>query len=111
ICADFSYLYYHCYHLYSHSFPTRRSSDLCRIQMQRRHAVKPVKWRTRQLQRLQLADLGEAPMPRPPACPPGHQRMVAGEAGEQQIGRAHAELQSRENLVCRLLLEKKKKRE
>src|SRR5207302_10152447 len=25
-----------------------------------------------------------------------------------QIGRAHAELQSRENLVCRLLLEKKK---
>src|SRR5207302_9284042 len=26
-----------------------------------------------------------------------------------KIGRAHAELQSRENLVCRLLLEKKKK--
>jgi len=26
-----------------------------------------------------------------------------------QIGRAHVELQSRENLVCRLLLEKKKK--
>src|SRR5690606_41216961 len=28
-----------------------------------------------------------------------------------KIGRAHAELQSRENLVCRLLLEKKKKRD
>src|SRR5690606_41802452 len=28
----------------------------------------------------------------------------------EQIGRAHAELQSRENLVCRLLLEKKKAR-
>src|SRR5207302_9557130 len=27
-----------------------------------------------------------------------------------EIGRAHAELQSRENLVCRLLLEKKKKK-
>src|SRR5690606_39558438 len=27
----------------------------------------------------------------------------------RKIGRAHAELQSRENLVCRLLLEKKKK--
>src|SRR5690606_41839880 len=32
---------------------------------------------------------------------------TAEEAG--QIGRAHAELQSRENLVCRLLLEKKNK--
>src|SRR2546430_5921567 len=28
---------------------------------------------------------------------------------EGQIGRAHAELQSQSNLVCRLLLEKKKK--
>src|SRR5690606_14004821 len=28
---------------------------------------------------------------------------------QNEIGRAHSELQSRENLVCRLLLEKKKK--
>src|SRR2546430_12957905 len=31
-------------------------------------------------------------------------------ACDKQIGRAHAELQSQSNLVCRLLLEKKKKR-
>src|SRR2546430_9979138 len=31
------------------------------------------------------------------------------EMGEAEIGRAHAELQSQSNLVCRLLLEKKKK--
>src|SRR2546427_7809045 len=30
--------------------------------------------------------------------------------GATQIGRAHAELQSQSNLVCRLLLEKKKKK-
>src|SRR3712207_7441488 len=29
--------------------------------------------------------------------------------GQSEIGRAHAELQSRQYLVCRLLLEKKKK--
>src|SRR5436309_7639716 len=34
---------------------------------------------------------------------------IAGLRGAHEIGRAHVELQSRENLVCRLLLEKKKK--
>src|SRR5690606_40961748 len=42
------------------------------------------------------------------------ERRLAGrlpdEATGSEIGRAHAELQSRENLVCRLLLEKKKKK-
>src|SRR5207302_9044875 len=38
--------------------------------------------------------------PAPAAAPPN-----------EQIGRAHVELQSRENLVCRLLLEKKKTRQ
>src|SRR2546430_6202852 len=33
---------------------------------------------------------------------------VVGVNCEQEIGRAHAELQSQSNLVCRLLLEKKK---
>src|SRR5207302_4700982 len=38
-------------------------------------------------------------------------RGLAGATVEDhQIGRAHSELQSRENLVCRLLLEKKKNR-
>src|SRR5690606_40905820 len=40
-----------------------------------------------------------------PAQPAGHGGNWAG-AGILKIGRAHAELQSRENLVCRLLLEK-----
>src|SRR5690606_41455390 len=40
----------------------------------------------------------------------GHGGRAAEEAGDgPEIGRATSELQSRENLVCRLLLEKKKK--
>src|SRR2546430_4251358 len=35
---------------------------------------------------------------------------TASRATTAQIGRAHAELQSQSNLVCRLLLEKKKRR-
>src|SRR3712207_8808933 len=34
---------------------------------------------------------------------------VSGPGGTKKIGRAHVELQSRQYLVCRLLLEKKKK--
>src|SRR5690606_41316815 len=42
---------------------------------------------------------------------PGHLRAApGGAAARHQIGRATSELQSRENLVCRLLLEKKKKK-
>src|SRR2546422_4192066 len=39
---------------------------------------------------------------------PGY-RDIAASASFPEIGRAHAELQSRLHLVCRLLLEKKKK--
>src|SRR5206468_13085829 len=58
---------------------------------------------------------------RPPparAAPPGPARTSAATAPSsarrraalaQEIGRAHSELQSRSDLVCRLLLEKKKK--
>src|SRR5690349_22821533 len=35
---------------------------------------------------------------------------LAVDANEFEIGRAHSELQSRRDLVCRLLLEKKKKK-
>src|SRR5690606_40547117 len=38
-----------------------------------------------------------------------HEVIAAMMIAPSEIGRAHAELQSRENLVCRLLLEKKKK--
>src|SRR3712207_8420518 len=44
-----------------------------------------------------------------PAEPAPAEDRVAELAG--QIGRAHAELQSRQYLVCRLLLEKKKKQQ
>src|SRR5690606_41702657 len=87
-----------------HSFPTRRSSDL--------------HWRGQQRQRLA-----------PPAAAdqPGHevgagiavvQGVVEVEHDQPAAGRVRlrprseehtSELQSRENLVCRLLLEKKKK--
>src|SRR2546430_4463860 len=40
---------------------------------------------------------------------PGSRRRAVRAAGGKEIGRAHAELQSQSNLVCRLLLEKKKK--
>ena len=36
--------------------------------------------------------------------------VAKGNACPQKIGRAHAELQSHNDLVCRLLLEKKKKK-
>src|SRR5690606_41995651 len=40
----------------------------------------------------------------------GHRIAAQVARGQLEIGRAHAELQSRENLVCRLLLEKKKQK-
>src|SRR5690606_26546769 len=40
---------------------------------------------------------------------PGDELILHDVWGAIQIGRAHVELQSRENLVCRLLLEKKKR--
>src|SRR5690606_40929146 len=51
--------------------------------------------------------------PRPDRQPRGDRRRTRCDEGrrsscEPEIGRAHVELQSRENLVCRLLLEKKK---
>src|SRR5690349_7819982 len=69
-----------------HSFPTRRSSDLVRARRRGRDAVR-ARARTR----------GAA----------GAARRQRAAHGDPQIGRAHAELQSRRDLVCRLLLEKK----
>src|SRR5690606_41563999 len=73
-------------HRYLHSFPTRRSSDL--------------KWPT--LWRATVAS-GSAVYPWSSRILHSWSPMTA------KIGRAHVELQSRENLVCRLLLEKKKR--
>src|SRR5690606_41658100 len=82
-------------HRHLHSFPTRRSSDLgSHRAAQDRHQIVP-------------------PLPRRRSCL--DRRGAGGEvlvSRGAQAGRSEehtSELQSRENLVCRLLLEKKKK--
>src|SRR5690606_39562941 len=93
-----------------HSFPTRRSSDLVLVRHpQAQCGLPPLSAEGR------LLLIGEVPIEvvvaellRPPV------RLVAGvdlfRIGEALIERSEehtSELQSRENLVCRLLLEKK----
>src|SRR2546422_6671234 len=53
-------------------------------------------------------DLADCTSGRPPTAR-RHTQLERGFDGGVQIGRAHVELQSRLHLVCRLLLEKKKK--
>src|SRR3712207_8437521 len=45
-----------------------------------------------------------------PSRPHRRGRAAPGSTRRREIGRAHVELQSRQYLVCRLLLEKKKKK-
>src|SRR5690606_41530853 len=86
-----SCLFFSCYdhHRDLHSFPTRRSSDLGRPP-----SLEPPRQDGRG--RSRCAEGGELPCPPPSSPPPGR--------SEEHT----SELQSRENLVCRLLLEKKK---
>src|SRR5262245_66505127 len=72
------------HHLALHSFPTRRSSDLDTATVAVILTIFAV-WAT-------VAQVGPFAQTGPP-----------------EIGRAHVELQSLRHLVCRLLLEKKKK--
>src|SRR5690606_41260755 len=75
-------------HLDLHSFPTRRSSDLPR---------RPTPPCTRRI-----------PSPPRDAGAPGHPRQPRAPGCLRRSEEHTSELQSRENLVCRLLLEKKK---
>src|SRR5207302_10505043 len=77
-----------------HSFPTRRSSDLWRTRRRKALAISALLcWHALQL----AVPFSQRPiMPAPPA---------SCSRSEEHT----SELQSRENLVCRLLLEKKKK--
>src|SRR5206468_10458253 len=86
-----------------HSFPTRRSSDLC----------------ARQQQTLDLADrhelLHEERRPEEHECDPKTELLacllIPLVGSERRRSEEHtSELQSRSDLVCRLLLEKKKKK-
>src|SRR5690606_39472243 len=82
-----------------HSFPTRRSSDLCGLQQRIALTQHPVVVgeHTRQAGGALHQKLIGEPAPR--------RRIAAPVRSEEHT----SELQSRENLVCRLLLEKKKK--
>src|SRR5688572_32532164 len=92
-------------HLTLHSFPTRRSSDLDRLIISgavdptsRRDARAPLRWL---LDRLD-AEVAELPADRLTEIERGNARVRSEEHT--------SELQSQSNLVCRLLLEKKKKK-
>src|SRR5207302_9910926 len=73
-------------HPYLHSFPTRRSSDLLR-----RSRALPQRYATLPVQQCYFD-------------------LAAADIDAQRSEEHTSELQSRENLVCRLLLEKKKKK-
>src|SRR5690606_41162795 len=97
--------------LHLHSFPTRRSSDL----VHPRRRAQP--YRALSFPRRRHGRETAVPV-RSPLAPPArpaadrgvlvHQPSTAGSAARSE--EHTSELQSRENLVCRLLLEKKKRR-
>src|SRR5690606_41797357 len=92
----------YCYgdHRDLHSFPTRRSSDLAR-----RRARRP-RHRDGGLSRCGGEDLRHRL-----ARGPCRKALPGASRGRRRRSEEHtSELQSRENLVCRLLLEKKKKK-
>src|SRR5690606_41471876 len=83
-----------------HSFPTRRSSDLPRAA---RRA--PSEYRSQTSRHVWKCPAGSSL--RTPACP--HRTTRPSRRPCRRRSEEHtSELQSRENLVCRLLLEKKK---
>src|SRR5690625_5916705 len=96
-------LYCPAYHRHPHSFPTRRSSDLWfRAAAPHSHAVLPGSCvQSDDHSVLAAAPSAAAPSAAATSAPP--QR--PGERSEEHT----SELQSRGHLVCRLLLEKKKK--
>src|SRR5690606_41939211 len=84
-------------HQVPHSFPTRRSSDLRRF-FSARQAVQ-LNWLAGH------AGGAESVVLRVLVCKPSHHLGVGTHIGRSE--EHTSELQSRENLVCRLLLEKK----
>src|SRR5438874_4682516 len=90
----FFFFYSYRHHRDLHSFPTRRSSDLC----------KSVSWKQSfaTLGRFDVVDIVEADDPKDIE----RAAMIIRGRSEEHT----SELQSRRDLVCRLLLEKKKKK-
>src|SRR5690606_41586379 len=87
-----------------HSSPTRRSSDLTPASTARMPAT------MRRMVFLDMSASDQSPGGRTTrgADEPSGRRPTHRVQQEAETGRAHAELQSREKRVCRLLLEKKK---
>src|SRR5207249_12079792 len=94
-----------------HSFPTRRSSDLGERRAGREGRCMTATRRARaayaRMEAVQRPEVWIALRPVEDALADAARVDERLAAGEEQIGRAHAELQSRFDLVCRLLLEKK----
>src|SRR5947209_10669075 len=82
-----------------HSFPTRRSSDLGN-QIAAEDAARPAV-DDHEIEHLATRKEAHTPLPDLP-----HQRLIGRSRSEEHT----SELQSRQYLVCRLLLEKKKKK-
>src|SRR5207302_5817989 len=102
LCPTFSFSRYGT-HRVLHSFPTRRSSDLRRVS--RRHPGRPGGQGRRGERACDAAG-------RRAGTTLAHFRRSSRWPASALRGRSEehtSELQSRENLVCRLLLEKKKK--
>src|SRR5690606_41027124 len=88
------------------SFPTRRSSDLDDSPVRRNHPAFHIGWDEVAETTTVTPTAGAAP----PAEPSSVVSLPLGVAAGLLRSEEHtSELQSRENLVCRLLLEKKKK--
>src|SRR5262245_66388258 len=91
-------LYVHHYHRDPHSFPTRRSSDLCASRMMLTENLRPLKPRISSASRSRSRS-------RPPSS-----LICSGSSSTTTRSEEHtSELQSLRHLVCRLLLEKKNK--
>src|SRR5690606_41849483 len=104
-CRD-PLLVYHAIPRDLHSFPTRRSSDLLtRMSIGR---PSPTSWSTK----AETESSEDRSSGRVVTFAPGTSLRMRSAAFSPLRSEEHtSELQSRENLVCRLLLEKKKKRE
>src|SRR5690606_42011968 len=106
VCRLLSLLQRYAAHRDPHSFPTRRSSDLA---AENSHALARGDLQVQVAQcRLGLAGIAEGQS----AAFDLAAQAAGGEARPALLRRSEehtSELQSRENLVCRLLLEKKKK--
>src|SRR5690606_41750922 len=109
IIKSFTLFLSFCHNRLLHSFPTRRSSDLpsARRGLHRRLRSRPQRVACGCGSRILLQSLATRRAPRGAGCIEEIGR--AGRGGHRSEEHT-SELQSRENLVCRLLLEKKKKR-